>query len=154
MTLNHLIPNSIPFFKKHYDTCFPYKPPASPYKSKLPWLTDGLKKSISMKNKLFTKQLKRHTLPNIVAYKTYRNRLNHIIRSTQRQYYQDQLEQNKTNLRKSWSIINSVINRNKKTRIKTESLNINGLKTSDPAEIVNFFNHYFTNIGLTLDKKI
>ena len=141
-------------FTKLYDKCFPYKPPSTPYKSKLPWLTFGLKNSIATKNKLFNKQLKHHTPSNITTYKTYRNKLNHILRFNQRQYYQTQLDLNKNNLRKSWSIINNVINRNKKARIKTESLNINGLKSSNPAEIVDFFNHYFTNIGHSLDKKI
>jgi hypothetical protein len=141
-------------FTRHYDSCFPYKPPSTPYKSNLPWLSVGIKKSIITKNKLYNKQLKRHTPANVTAYKTFRNKLNHLIRLKQRQYYQDQLEQNKTNLRKSWSIINTVINRNKKARLKTESLNINGVKSSDPAEIANFFNHYFTNVGLALDKKI
>ena len=109
-------------FTKLYEKCFPYKPPTTPYKARLPWLTQGLKKSIAAKNRLYNKQLKHHSTANILAYKSYRNKLNHIIRFNQRQHYQSQLELNKNNLRKSWAIINSVINRNKKARIKLSPL--------------------------------
>jgi hypothetical protein len=59
-----------------------------------------------------------------------------------------------SNLRKSWKIINEVINRKKRINIKNDNLNINGIRTGDPDMIANHFNRYFTNIGLNLDSKI
>jgi hypothetical protein len=57
-------------------------------------------------------------------------------------------------LRKSWQLINTVINRKKTTNRKISSLNINGTKTHDSLSIAEHFTKYFTNIGKTLDKKI
>jgi hypothetical protein len=101
-------------FTNLYNKCFPFKPAPSPYKLKLKWLSPGLKKSISVKNILYKRQIKIHTQDNISAYKKYRNHLNHLLRKTERQHYQQLLDLNKSNLRKSWAVINQVINRNKK----------------------------------------
>ena len=141
-------------FTKIFSQCFPFKKLSTPYKTNLPWLSTGLKKSINNKNWLYTKHHRHPTPLNTSIYKKYRNHLNHLLRSAQRSYYQSQLELNKHNLKKSWTIINTVINRKKVTKHKIETLNINGKQSSDPSEIAEFFNTYFTNIGKTLDAKI
>ena len=46
------------------------------------------------------------------------------------------------------------INKSKSPKQVIKSLNINGIKSSDPAAIVAHFNQYFSNIGKTLDSKI
>jgi hypothetical protein len=137
-----------------FEKSFPYKKITSQYNNRLPWLTPAIKKSIIHKHKLYSKQLKFHTQDNISKYKLYRNKLNHVLRVTERTYYQKKIEEYKSNLRKSWKIINEVINRKKRNYIKNDYLNINGLRTSDPKMIADHFNHYFTNIGPNLDAKI
>jgi hypothetical protein len=141
-------------FTKIFTQCFPFKKQSTPYRSNLPWLTPGLKKSINYKNRLYTKHHRHPTPLNTSMYKKYRNHLNHLLRIARRSYYQSQLELNKHNLKRSWNIINTVINRKKVTKHKIETLNINGKKSSDPSEMAEFFNSYFTNIGKTLDAKI
>ena len=61
---------------------------------------------------------------------------------------------NKNNLRKTWNIIKSVINRNKKQSTQSSKFISNGKEISDRTEIANLFNNYFINIGPTLASKI
>ena len=93
---------------------FPFKISKSEYKSKIPWLTPGMKKSISTKYKLFTTYRKNRSPDSFTKYKTFRNTLNHVLRSTERKYYQEALQLNKSNLKKSWQLIKEVINKKKK----------------------------------------
>jgi hypothetical protein len=137
-----------------FNSCFPFKKPKTPYHERLPWLTDGIKKAIKTKHALYNKQLLRPNPTNVKKYKSYRNKLNTIIRNAERQYFESQLITNKSNLRKTWQIINMAINRKKTTKQKIESLNINGHKTQNPTSIAEHFTTYFTNIGNCLDKKI
>ena len=141
-------------FTSYYNSSFPLKKSQSLYKSRLPWLSEGIKAAIKKKNSLFSKKLCHPNAKNTQIYKTYRNKLNHVIKIAQRTYYQDQLTLHKSNLRKTWQFINMAINRSKSTKQTIKTLNINGTKTSDPAAIVTHFNKYFTNIGSVLDSKI
>ena len=95
-------------FMTDYKNSFPFKPIPAPYKSKLPWLSQGLKKAIAIKKRLYRKQLKLHTPANITSYKIYRNKLTHLLRTAERNHYQSLLELNKSNLRKSWADINTI----------------------------------------------
>ena len=137
-----------------FEHCFPYKQVKSEYQERLPWLTQAIKNSIKRKHKLYTKQLKHHTQENIKIYKTFRNRLNHVMRISERSYYQNKIIEYQSNLRKSWKVINSVINRKKRSNMKNDYMNINGLRTDDPVAIANHFNKFFTEVGHNLDKKI
>ena len=58
---------------------------------------------------------------NESKYKTYRNRLNHILKKAEKQHYTDLLEANKNNIKKTWQIMKDVVNKNK---VKKSSLKI------------------------------
>ena len=60
-------------------------------------------------------------------YKTYRNRLNYLIRAAERQYYQGQISKHKSNLKKSWQIIKTIINKSK-YKPSTSEIKCNGKK--------------------------
>ena len=51
------------------------------------WITDGIKRAIKQKNKLFLIQQADNSTTNIEKWKKYRNMLNKIIKSIQQQYY-------------------------------------------------------------------
>jgi hypothetical protein len=80
--------------------------------------------------------------------------LNHILRVAERNYYQNELSKNQNNLRKSWQIIKSIINKNQKKCQKTTKFLINGKMNEDLQDIADHFNKIFTEIGPNLDKKI
>ena len=50
-----------------------------------------------------------------VQYKTFKNKLNNLFRSSEKSYYKSILDKNKNNLSKLWKTINTVINRTKTT---------------------------------------
>ena len=55
---------------------------------------------------------------NTSNYLKYRNKLTTLKRDLERKYYNDQLDNNKANIKKSWNIIKSVIGKKKKTRFQ------------------------------------
>ena len=82
------------------------------FKSK-PWITLGLQKSISMKNKLFTNFINKkdpvlkqecHT-----DYKKYRNLLSTPMKKSKQVYYDRYFERNWNNIKNTWKRIKSVI---------------------------------------------
>ena len=123
------------------------------YRNRLPWLTEGLKKSIKNKNKLYRISLKHPTCYNITKYKDYKNKLSSILKKKEKMYYQSEIVANKTNIRKVWEIIKQVINRKKGLKIHDKFMHNNNLIT-DPKSIADGFNNYFVNIGPTLASKI
>ena len=70
------------------------------YYNNKPWLTNAMKDSIKMKNKLYIIRNKANAPDGRNGrYRMYRNKLNHILRSAERKYYQDLLIEHKTNVK-------------------------------------------------------
>ena len=86
----------------------------SKHKSRKPWVSKGLLKS-KKKNNLYRKYMNQPCIPNENNYKTFKNKLNHLLRIAKRMYYEKQLERVKTNTKNTWKILNEVINRKKVT---------------------------------------
>ena len=136
-----------------YNTCFPLKKISKKYYINKPWLTSALKESIKIKNKLFV-STKRHGNDNMIPfYKRYRNKLNQLLRSAERKHYHDLLNEHKSNIRKSWQIIKSIINKRKYTPISNKFKD-NDKVISDGNIIANKFNNFFINVCKTLAKTI
>ena len=79
-----------------YDMCFPIKTIKLSYRNRKPWLTDGLRKLIKHKNKLYRLKMKYNTPEYCIAYKQYRNKLHSLLKNTEREYYDQLFEKNKT----------------------------------------------------------
>ena len=86
-------------------------------------------------------------------YKQYRNKLNHLLRIGEKKYLKEQLWKHKSNMRKTWEIIENVINKSRNSTIK-RIFHVNNVKTSDKIVISNGFNKYFVNVGATLANSI
>ena len=123
------------------------------YKTRLEWLTSALAKSIKNKNKLFMLYKRHPTKENHESYKKYRNVLHHIIRKTERNYYNDKLKDLRTNLKNKWKIIKLIINQ-KSNNICQSHFKINNKLVSDKQIIAESFNEYFNNVGYNLAKQI
>ena len=80
--------------------------------------------------------------------------MNHSLRLAKRIYYDKQFDYFKSNIKRSWKLINEVINKNKGSRKLPAIFNLNDTDISDPVEIANHFCDYFNNIGYNLAKKI
>jgi hypothetical protein len=65
-----------------------------------------------------------------------------------------QFEKNKNNLKKSWDVIKTVINKRKTINKKKVKIMINGHLTDNKLLIAESFNKFFTNVGQNLDNNI
>ena len=124
------------------------------YYNNKPWLTPILKESIKVKNKLYVNRFKgNNPVEQIDYYKRYRNRLNHILRAAERKHYHDLIIQHKSNVKKTWSVIKNVINKNKSRPI-CDKFKHNGEIINDRKDIADHFNNFFVNVGTNLANKI
>ena len=133
-----------------YDECFPIKIYKPGYKTRKPWLSEGLKKSIKVKNRLYRKQKKSMKPEHETYYKKYRNKLNKVITDAERKHYDQLLSDNKHNLKKSWQILKDVINKKQSTSACSRFM-VDRNITTDKKQISDDFkkqNHkYWSHIG-------
>ena len=86
-------------------------------------------------------------------HKCYKNKLTSILRYSQKKYYANLLENNRTNIKATWDVVNSVI----KKRNNSNFPNVfshNGKSIQDTIAIANGFNNFFVNVGPNLAKDI
>ena len=121
------------------------------FKSK-PWITLGLQKSISVKNKLLTNFINKkdpilkeecHT-----NYKKYRNLLSTLMKKSKQAYYDKYFERNWNNIKSTWKGIKSLIS------LKTVASNVptvlsldNRDNITNPYDIANTFNNYSASVA-------
>ena len=136
-----------------YNTCFPVRVFKYGYRNRKPWLSDGMKQRIKIKNKLYRKQKISGNSNDELIYKQFRNKLNKLLADAEREHYEKLLIENKQNLKKSWSILKEIMNKRKETKTCSR-FKVDGQFTTDKSKISNGFNKFFTNIGPNLAKNI
>ena len=96
-----------------------------------------------------TKQLK------LSLYKKYRNIIVDLLKKSKESHYSKYFEDNKRNCKAVWNGINEIIYSKSKTNAwETNCLLINGKAVSQPKDIAEHFNDYFTSISKELQKHI
>ena len=134
-------------FNKH----LPTKTIKLGYKNRKEWLPGGVKRAIEKKNKLFLQFRKNPTPETHTEYKSYRNKVNTLLRKLDVQHYKELIELNKNNIRKSWQVIKEIINKNR-VRKEQSAFLVNKRLTENKNEIANGFNKFFVEIAPTLEK--
>ena len=137
-----------------YDKHFPKTRVKLKYNNKKPWLSDGLRNAIKQKNKLYIKSIRIRTAQNETRYKTYRNHLKRILYKAEKDYYSNLISANKSNMKKTWSILKGIINKKKRLQIQSRFKLNNGSVTTDKTIICEKFNNFFIGVGPTLANKI
>jgi hypothetical protein len=125
-----------------FNECFPLKHiKASKHCLTKPWISKCLLKSIRKKNRLYRKFLKFPTSQNEINYKQYRNNLSSLLRTAKRLHYEEKLSLAKTNVKKTWQVLNEILQRrgNKANKIPSNFFT-NNRNISDPMEIANLAN--------------
>jgi hypothetical protein len=113
-----------------------------------PWITSGIRASISIKNKLYASGDDR-------KYRFYRNKICNLIRLSKKRYYQNYFEHNITNIKKTWEGINELLNRQKKeTRIISALKDNNHKMVTEASQIPNILNKHFATVGNRLASKL
>ena len=67
------------------------------------WITPAIKISIQKKNDLYKKILKTKSQYYHLKFKTYRNKINHLLKISKRKYNHDYFCKNTNNTKKTWS---------------------------------------------------
>ena len=121
---------------------------------KKPWLTNGLLNAMKKRRCLYWVSVKLKTEVAKEKYQKYRNKLTSILRSVEKSYYSELLQNCKNDMKKTWQIINNCIKRGKSTANFPDYFCINGKKIYDHTEAANGFNEFFTHVDPNLAKNI
>lgn len=120
------------------------------------WITTGLICSIKHRDKL-KKQLRQTKTPEREKeYRTYRNHLNTLIAKQKKEYYRQQIDNNKNDMRKMYDIVKDATNEKRAGRKKIEILKNQEKDNTfqNDKEMANYCNDYYTTIGEKMNEKI
>ena len=141
-------------FTEIFDKSFPKKKIKVFHNKRKMKLSDQLKEAIEMKNKLFYQSLKFKSSYNQQMYTIHRNKVSKMKQEEERKHIAALLEANKANLRKTWSILKSIINKKRDKRVQTRFRLPNHDIITDKKLISEGFNDFFANIGPKLASNI
>ena len=97
---------------------------------------------------------KNPTKNNRLICTTFNNKLTSLLRNRKKEYIEEQLELNITNLPKTWKIIKDIVGKGKQYDFKPIKFQIDVKETCDKQAITNAFNKYFVQVGPQLANKI
>ena len=144
-TEEHLAPKIVKF-KKHRH-------------KKTKWITQGIIKSISFRDKLY-KEYRKSPMNTVTRerLKTNLNTYNKILKSNillaKRKHYHSIFEKYTHNIKNTWTNIKDLFQQSKVKRDFPNHFLINGEDITDANNMANKFCEYFTNIGPSLAKNI
>ena len=81
------------------------------YNMAKPWFTNGLRNACK-NNVLYRNFLKHKNRVTKVKYKRYKNKLTGILRKAEKDYYNNLLQNHKSNLKLTWATLNGLIKMN------------------------------------------
>ena len=136
------------------DRHMPIHPKENKHRTKIkkPWITRDILKSIKKNNVLYGLYKSDPSVHNKFNYTQHRNKLNSLKRCAKRKYYFDKIKAVKSDLRKTWNVVNSILSKKKCTA--PQKLHHNGITVDKPSEIANVFNNHFVNVGESLLRSI
>ena len=112
-------------------------------KEEIIWIASGLKKSSIKKELLYKNFIKNRTPKNEQDNKTYRNKLNHLVRIAKKNYYSQKFSRAQNDIKSTWNTINELLDKNKTTKpLLGTFMNNKNEEISDPKLIANNFNEF------------
>ena len=129
------------------------------YKRKFkPWISDQILSKIDTKNRKLKQYMecKNPAIKEILEreFKILKNELQTETRQSKKDFYDKYFTENKDNLQKIWKGIKEVINiKNKNFNHPTCIIDENKSTISDPQQIANSFNKYYTSTASDILKK-
>jgi hypothetical protein len=116
-------------------------------------MTTGLLVSRKSKNILHKKSLSEPSAENRLKFKTFKTVYSRVLRAAKKLYFTSKLEANAGNPKKIWETLNEITGKTRKTG-SIERININGISSSNPIDICNHFNNFFTSIGQQISENV
>ena len=105
-------------------------------------MTAGLLISRKKKLELCKKAAKNRNAESLLAYKNYRNLYNSLLRASKKMYFNDSLNANKKNPKKTWDILKEAANLNKSNDTIDKLVTNDGV-IYDKRQIAQTFNDFF-----------
>ena len=108
------------------------------------WYTNGLIISRSEKIRLDKVASRTPSPANIIAYKTYRNLYNKLLKAAKKMYFEKELCKAKCDLKKTWNLIRNAVDlKSKKSSSSIISILIDNKEINSKKEIAEFMNRFF-----------
>ena len=118
---------------------------------KQPWVSKSILNSINRKNRLYVNYVKNRNENTRQKYTSYKNILTNTLRLAKKKYFAEQLNQFRNDIKNTWKVINSVLNRAKNTS-SIAKLRVDDITIEDNQRIAENFNLYISQIGSNLAK--
>jgi len=100
-----------------------------------PWLTPQLKQEMFCRNHLKKQAINSGLSTSWQAYRIAKNKVNYKLDKAKRDFYVSNLDQSKGNPKRTWKLINNLLNRKTKNTVVT-NLKVNGDHYTDPTDIL------------------
>ena len=114
------------------------------------WMTKGLLISRHTKFKLAKIAAKSPSPSLIQRSKDFTKLYNKVIRKAKENHYYELFRESRFDSKRTWQILNEVIQRKQSTSSIPHSFKHNGLEVSGNKDIAENFNEHFTNVGYNL----
>ena len=118
--------------------------------NKSPWINSSLISKLRERDSL-KKRFDKN--PNDVIwskYKKTRNEVNKLIKKTKRDFFLARINSAKSDPKKTWKLINELSSRKVHEPVNVKSIKQDDTEITNPYDIANAFNTYFTTIGDSL----
>ena len=116
-----------------------------------PWITDEIVHKIAKKNREFKNYInskdRASKMRHHLVYKAEKNEINLLVKTCKTAYYKDYFVKHKKNLQKTWQGIKEIINIKSKNSDSPSCVTANGRSITDPKEISDEFNNFYTSIA-------
>ena len=138
-------------YREIYEKHFPHKKKKiKKRKHDKPWILPWLQGACDRKNKLYKTYIKNPTPINHANYKRVKKFVTKQIKKAKREYYSNYFRRYSGDCRKQWQMINELLNRKTKSKIKITKLTDTDSNITNNNEIANKFNNFFCNIAQRL----
>ena len=135
-----------------HDVCFPLRKIKIGYRTRKPWLTESVKNSIRVKNKLYIISRKDPSESNRRRYLAYKSNLNKVMNRLEKDHIAHLLLLYKNNISRTWQVMKELINKKKQNATAPDYFEINGRHITNKKEIANAFNNFYVNIGPSISR--
>jgi hypothetical protein len=119
-----------------------------------PWMTTGILNSRRTKLMLEKNHFKNPSAISLESYRKFRNLYNKVVKLSKKSYFENELKASQSNAKKSWDLIKKAL---RKPNCKTStimSLTVNNVTLTDPVDIANCFNEFFTSVAANIVNEI
>ena len=119
-----------------------------------PWITNHILNLISTKNRACSYFIQTGCNDSLKMYRSLRNNINHEIRKSKYLYHKTYFESCKTNIKEFWNGVNRYLNKNHLGNSAPTIIKIGNSVFTEPKDIADQFNSYFTQVAPSLVKKL